>query len=490
MVDALSSLGTVYEKTKKFTKALDKYNEAYKIAKINNDKFQMAIIQNNIGEFQRHTKQFKVALHSYNEAYSLFKQLGDKLNATVCSINIGLIYLDDGKPKLSLPYLKEGLKVAKKLNIKDIVKDVYLSYSDAYLKLGNYKLSLKYYKLFTKIKDELFNIANSKNMAEMQTKYETEKKESKILLLSKEQEKEKIIKNSLYVGLILLFALVSLVFNRYRLKTKANNKLEKANYKISEQNNKIMSSIKYAERIQKAILPLDDKINVAFSDNFVLFLPKDIVSGDFYWFSENEHIKYIAVVDCTGHGVPGAFMSMIGNSLLNQIVNEQKEDNPANILEELSTQVKVALKQESGRDTRDGMDMCFCKIEDSNDEIKLTYVGAKRPLFIIKKEENELIEIRGNRKSIGGYQKKKKTAFTNNEIILTKGDFIYLTSDGFVDQHDPDEKKFGSKKFRALLREIVPKSAKQQKEILLKALEEHKKEAEQQDDITIIGVSL
>jgi serine phosphatase RsbU (regulator of sigma subunit) len=159
-------------------------------------------------------------------------------------------------------------------------------------------------------------------------------------------------------------------------------------------------------------------------------------------------------------------------------------------------QVKQALKQETESDTRDGMDMCFCKIEKSIDytPTKLTFTGAKRPLFIIKKdvgrEEDELIEIKGNRKSVGGYQKKKKAAFTNNEIVLNKGDCIYLTSDGFVDQHNPNEKKFGSKKFRALLREIAPKSAKQQKEILLKALQVHKKEAEQQDDITIIGVKL
>ncbi len=403
-----------------------------------------------------------------------------------------------GNPDLALPYFGESLEMSKTIKAKSLIKDIYEGYSDAYVLLKKYKLALKYYKLFTSVKDELFTEKSSKNIADMQTKYDTEKKENRIKLLSKDKDIDDIIKNSLFIVLGLLFILAFLIYNRYRLKAKAHkalsdahNKLEVASDEISEKNEKIVSSIRYAQRIQNAILPLEDKVLKAFPENFLIFLPKDIVSGDFYWFSEIDDIKFITVADCTGHGVPGAFMSMIGNSLLNQIINEEKITNPAIILDKLSLQVKQALKQEKGEgDTRDGMDMCFCKIEPvdkkNKDVVKLSYVGAKRPLFIVK--DNELVEIKGDKKSIGGYQKKEKAPFKNNEILLSKGDVIYMTSDGFVDQHNLEEKKFGSKRFRSLLIEIASEPVKQQKEVLQDVLKEHKNGAEQQDDITVLGI--
>jgi len=496
MVDALSSLGSTYEKTKLFSKAIDKYREAYKIANDNNDKYQMAIIMNNLGEVYRNRGGFKDALSSYKEAYNLFNQLGDKLNSAVCYINIGLVYLDKKQPKSAINYLNESLKVIENLKIKDLIKIIYKSYSETYAMLRDYKSALKYHKLYMKVKDEIFTETGLKNMAEIQTKYETEKKENRILLLSKEQEKAKIIKNSLYIGLGMLFILVFLIFNRYRIKTKAHKaltaahkKLETASEEISKQRDKIVSSIKYAERIQKAILPLNLKINRAFPENFILFLPKDIVSGDFYWFAETENAKFISAIDCTGHGVPGAFMSMIGYSLLNQIVNEYNKNDPADILEELSLQVKSALKQESDSDTRDGMDMAFCKIESLNGKIKLTFAGAKRPLYIVRNNsEDSLIELKGDRKSIGGYQKKKKEPFKNKEIVLSSGDMIYLTSDGYADQHNENEKKFSSKRMRELFVKIFSKPVDIQRKILYDNLQMHKNGAEQQDDITVIGI--
>ncbi len=263
--------------------------------------------------------------------------------------------------------------------------------------------------------------------------------------------------------------------------------IQKQNEIIEEKNRQITSSIEYAKNIQQSILPQNEKIEEEFKDSFVIFLPKDIVSGDFYWYNKIEDIIFIAALDCTGHGVPGAFMSLIGNSLLNQIVNENKIYSPEKILEELHKGVRKVLKQEGKtRNSRDGMDVAFCVIEKKKNIIR--FAGARRPLFLIKGKTNELIEIKGDRKSIGGRQKEENRVFDKKEIKYESGDTIYMFSDGFVDQQNKDEKKFGIKKLRETFVEINSKTLKEQKNILLNMLKGHKKEWEQQDDITILGI--
>ncbi len=263
--------------------------------------------------------------------------------------------------------------------------------------------------------------------------------------------------------------------------------IQKQNEIIEEKNRQITSSIEYAKNIQQSILPQNEKIEEEFKDSFVIFLPKDIVSGDFYWFNNIDDLIFIAALDCTGHGVPGAFMSLIGNSLLNQIVNENKIYSPEIILEELHKGVRKVLKQEErGSNSRDGMDVAFCVIEKKNN--KISFAGARRPLFLIKGKSRELIEIKGDRKSIGGRQKEEKRIFEKKEIEYISGDTIYMFSDGFVDQQNEDEKKFGIKKLREVINTINSKSLKEQKKILLEELEDHKKKWEQQDDITILGI--
>jgi len=265
--------------------------------------------------------------------------------------------------------------------------------------------------------------------------------------------------------------------------------IQKQNEIIEEKNRQITSSIEYAKNIQQSILPQYEKIDEVFKDAFVIFLPKDIVSGDFYWFNKIDDLIFIAALDCTGHGVPGAFMSLIGNSLLNQIVNENKIHSPEKILEKLHRGVRKVLNQEKDKsNSKDGMDVAFCVIEMSKNIIN--YSGARRPLFMVKKESKELVVIKGDRKSIGGRQKEEERVFTNHKIAFNTGDSIYLFSDGFIDQQDEKEKKFGIKRFREIINNINTKPMKEQKEILLNELEKHKSDWSQQDDITVLGIKL
>lgn len=264
---------------------------------------------------------------------------------------------------------------------------------------------------------------------------------------------------------------------------------------IELKNKDITDSINYAQKIQEAILPSDLDIKKHLPENFVLFKPKDIVSGDFYWFSKKEDKAFIAAADCTGHGVPGAFMSMIGNSLLNEIVNDRGVDEPAKILQQLKEGVIKSLKQtgEAGKQ-KDGMDIALCAFDFKNN--KLEFSGAYNPLIRIR--EGELEETRSDRMPIGIYSDDGGRKFTNYELEMKKGDMYYFFTDGYVDQFGgPKGKKFMGKRFKMLLKEIYQLPMKNQKQKLDEVVEGWKSYVmadgstyEQMDDILVIGVKV
>lgn len=255
---------------------------------------------------------------------------------------------------------------------------------------------------------------------------------------------------------------------------------------IEAKNKDITDSIQYAKRIQEAILPSVDHIREQLKDSFVLFLPRDIVSGDFYWYTNHHDRVFIAAVDCTGHGVPGAFMSMIGNTLLTEIINQKEIHDPGKILDMLDEGIKVALRQKDDNpETRDGMDMAlvsFCKhFKD------LKFAGAFRPLIHIRGEE--LTEVRANRFPIGGGNAYVKTGFTSNTVELQPGDLIYLFSDGYPDQIGGDsDKKFMTKRFKDLIMQFRHLPMTEQEKHFRTALADWQGDHEQMDDILVIGI--
>jgi len=269
--------------------------------------------------------------------------------------------------------------------------------------------------------------------------------------------------------------------------------LKLLNHEITIKNDKITDSIRYAETIQRAILPAKELMDRELKEYFILYRPKDIVSGDFYWFYKISEQKYlIAAVDCTGHGVSGAFMSLIGNTILNEIVSDTKIHEPRAILEELDLRIRVALKQEQ-KINDDGMDVVLCLLEHQNNQLtKLQFTGAKRPLFYLEANQSEIQMLKGDVRSIGGGRKrrKKKKPFTNTEIILPKGSIIYLMSDGLVDQNGTDKPKIGTNVLKELLVDHADLPMYEQKELLQEILYMHQGEAEQRDDITVIGFKL
>ena len=265
-----------------------------------------------------------------------------------------------------------------------------------------------------------------------------------------------------------------------------NTQLNEAYVEIEEQKKHIMDSIYYARRIQTAILPASSLLDECFRDYFIFYLPKDIVSGDFYWMHEADNLVMISAIDCTGHGVPGAFMSIVGFNQLNNAVNVHKARKASEILNELNKGVITTLNENvSETSIKDGMDMALCVFDFGRKKVE--FAGANNPMLLIRGDET--LKYKGDRLPIGAFIENRTQEFTNNEIDLQNGDMIYMFSDGYADQFGgPDNKKFFGKRFEKLLFEIHEKPLKVQKDILYNTLKEWMGENDQVDDILVIGI--
>ncbi len=293
------------------------------------------------------------------------------------------------------------------------------------------------------------------------------------------------------------------------------DELQEQKNTLEYQNENIRASINYALTIQRASLPILDEV-AKFVDFFLIYRPKDIVSGDFYWFAqvsnelrvkqeelmfliENEHDSgltyhsstFLAVVDCTGHGVPGAFMSLIGTRLLNEIVNQQKIYDAAKILEKLNKLIRNALQQDQ-TDNNDGMDVCLVRLDRRMDgKTNINFAGAKRNLYWYKINDSEMVNLKADRHSIGGARANHRfEAFTSQNEVLNAGDVIYLSSDGFADQNSVSRKKIGSKRMLEIINDFAKQPLHDQKLLLEKYLDDYQQTEPQRDDITLWGIKV
>lgn len=257
---------------------------------------------------------------------------------------------------------------------------------------------------------------------------------------------------------------------------------------IQEKNRNITDSIRYALTIQQAVLPTPEEMNRLFNDYFVIFKPKDIVSGDFYWAVNYKGKTFVAIVDCTGHGVPGGFMSMIGNALLNEIVTIERIFSPAAILEKLHQDVRAALQQEKAKND-DGMDISIFSLDKTTEGNKITFAGAKQSIYYV--ENHQINKLKGDRMSIGGRRSKRRDiTFNEQTIMLPNNSMIYMMTDGFADQSDLQGQKIGSNIILEQLAKVENLSADKQKQELETLLEQHQRTAPQRDDITLLGIRL
>lgn len=367
---------------------------------------------------------------------------------------------------------------------------------------------------------EIENQSQKLVQQELEIQKQTEKIESQLIYVN--QQKEDILKQNIeiedqkntlkiqlsqieaqkvmlyqFVGVLVLFLLlVFFIYRSYRQKKKANSDIleqkllvDEKNKIVEEKNKEITDSINYAKRIQQAKLPKRDEIYSSFPQSFILFKPKDIVSGDFYFYHKNENSAIIAAVDCTGHGVPGAFMSIIGSEKLDDAVSSTTDTSE--ILKLLNKGIKTSLRQsENIESTRDGMDIALCCMElpTAEGKVGLKFAGANRPIWIVRKEKNEIEEIRATKKAIGGFTDYNQN-FNTHELQLEGGDTFYIFSDGYADTFGgKKDKKLTTRKFKHMLLEIQHKTMYEQEQHLNNFIENWKGETEQIDDILVIGV--
>jgi len=500
------NIGGVYALLKINDSAIYYFNQSLKYAKQINDTLSIGDIYNDIASFYVLLKQYNAANIYSMKVYTISKKMGymDMYSTnliTLGSINIGL-----KKYALAESYLMEALTLFKKMKSKAGVNSAFQELSALYKAQNDFKKSYEYYKLFSDTKDSMLNVENSRIVMEMNTKYTSKKKEKEIELLKKNEEiqvlelskKKNELRNQrtisivIFSGSILLMLVAILLFSRYRLKKKANDQLQKT-YNVIEEKNKLIEksnvlitdSITYAKRIQDAILPSPGDLQHLFSEKiFILYKPAHIVSGDFYWCSSHQDKIIFVVADCTGHGVPGAFMSMIGNTLLNEIVNEQKITCTKEIAELLDKKIVHSLHQHSDSDQYDGMDISICCINKNKQE--LSFTGARHAMYAFK---DELKKIKGDSYSIGGSQQQDTKLFTSQKIRYEKGQRFYFLTDGYCDQNGGiKNKRYSSSKFETLLTSIQQLNMAEQKLKIETSFEDWRGTFNQRDDVLVVGI--
>ena len=528
-------------------KALEYYFKGLEICENIGDKITITATLINIGdtyEEQAATLANRDALRSdslqnkalkcYFRSLTISEETGDQSSASSALSKIGDIYLSRNEISKAYRYAKKAYEIANETGYMFIVRDAALSLEKIYARQGNYKLSRQYFGEYIALRDSIIKEENQQIVQKKYYQYQYEKKaatdsieHSKEMEISRleiekqkaESKRQKLIIGFVVVGLLFVSGIAIYIFRslhttrKQKIIIEDQKKLvEEKNVILNDQNEEIRAqkeqiesihvaltdSIHYAQRIQKAVLPSNEYINQIIAESnlstknyFILYKPRDIVSGDFYFFNKKNGKLFMAAADCTGHGVPGAFMSMLGLSFLNQIVLRE-HTSASEILDELRVNIIQSLKQRGIEgEQQDGLDISFVLYDIKSKTLQ--YSGANNPLYYISSKTNELTVVKPDRMPVAIYDEMKP--FTNNKIKLQKGDILYMASDGYQDQFGgPQGKKYYSKYLKQLLIEICGKSMKEQRDILDKTIEDWKnaygEKYQQTDDITIMGIKI
>lgn len=486
-----SNLADIYLMQNDISNALDYNFRALKTRRAIDSKQGMIISYCSIGSVYLKQKKYREALTFQFKSLEMAEKYGFKRELAEACNAIGKIYVETGDYTNALIYCEKQLALGKAIDYKELMREAYSNYASVYRKLKQFDKALAYTELYHSIKDTLLNKENLKQIAELNTRYDTEQKENEILVLTKDKQlNAKIIKQQQLVrwgligGIILLFISVSSIFRRYRFKQKANKILEKQNQEIEKKNLLITDSIDYAKTIQEAVLPGHEAVQAVFPQHFIFYKPKAIVSGDFYWVKTAANKLICAVADCTGHGVPGAFMSLLGYNMLENALKKAETDSPAELLNSLNTEVITRLSHnKTERTTMHGMDIALISIDKTTH--MLEYAGAHNSLYIAR--DNKIEELKADKRSIGTGENSR---FTNHAFQLQKGDMIYLFTDGYPDQiGGPHRKKFYYPPFRDLLASISALDMEAQQKKLEETLADWLADNyEQTDDMLVMGI--
>lgn len=499
IANTLNNIGLVYYKKGNKTEALKHYTKSLEMKQELGDKVGIAISYNHIGELFESQDNLLEAREYYEKALTILEQQGDKKWIGFVLKDLSDLLLKLGEVKLAEQYALKSFKISQELGFPANISNAAQTLSKVNKLKGNYKEALELFELHSMMKDSILNNDLIKNTKNQQLKYEFEKNQAikdaehkkDLEIASEKQNKQKMISYGIAIVLIIVVVLLGIIFNRLNITKKQKQVIEEqklvveaSKSQLEEKNKEVMDSINYAKRIQDALLKAEEHESEHLPPHFILFKPKDIVSGDFYWALEKENHLYLAAADCTGHGVPGALLTMLGNSFLNEINAVDKLLTPAEILNQLRSKIISELKQ-TGRDgeTNDGMDISLMRLNIETNQLQ--WAGANNSLYMIR--QGELEEIKPDKQPIG--YNHKMVDFTNHSFEINQGDYICIFTDGFADQFGgPKGKKYKYNTFKNKLLEIYQNPMNEQKQLLAKEFELWKGNLQQVDDICVIGI--
>lgn len=520
IADFKNNIAACYDALGDYPNAKKYWSASIKTYKSIDDEFNYHIVRTNMASSQilnnPQPEEKQGIIDVFLEAIPVFEKYESYKNIIAAKKNLGTIYNETKQYKKARKHLEDILKIAEQTHI-DISSYilVYQALANNYKATDLTKKEAEVLRKYIQLSDSLAEYKKYEAIEDTKTKYETDKKEKENKILKQKEiiqksklENEKLFRYMLSGGIFLVILSLVIVINRFLKTRKQKNIIEeqknKVDYAYSEletKNNEIMDSISYAKRIQAAILPPQSEFSKELPNSFVLYKPKDIVAGDFYWMEKIDNKLMFAAADCTGHGVPGAMVSVVCNNGLNRSVRELKLKDPGKILDS-TREIVIKEFEKSVDEVRDGMDIALVTItpdllnHPNEETYDIQYAGAHNPLWIIRKGSKEIEEIKANKQPIGRYEHSKD--YKTHTLQLSKGDCMYIFSDGFVDQfggedednHKPGGKKFKSKNFKKLLIAINKEPMYKQKEMLNDAFVNWKGRLEQIDDVCVVGVRI
>ena len=487
------NLGEIYFEQEEYDFALGYFErslEAFKESNTADLSYPMA----NIGKVYARLNEFQKAIEYQENALVIAKRQNSELGMSRIHLGLAQTYKLMGDNRSAINHYEKARDLSTAVGALYELKESYENLAKIYASLSDFDKAYEYQSLVTDLKDTLLSEDSQHQINSLQIQYQTESMLQENELLKRDVElreaknkQQLILIYSLIIGFILVCVFIVYFIRAYNQKRKVNQELVRKNKLITEQKQEITDSIQYAKKIQNAVLTPGDYIENLLPERFILFRPRDIVSGDFYWLTDQGDRIICAIADCTGHGVPGAFMSLLGITYLNEIVTKNPDLSAGRILDELSDNVMKSLHQsvEKSR-VMDGMDIVLIILDRQN--IKAEFAGANNSLLHFR--DNKLMEYKPDYRPIG-FHVTKNASFTTHYIDLNKGDVLYAYSDGFQDQFGgPKGKKFMIKNFKNLLKEVHHLSMDKQKELLESALDQWMENTSQIDDILVMGIRI
>jgi tetratricopeptide (TPR) repeat protein len=492
MAIAYNNIGSIYSGQGNKVKAMDYFNLDLKMSQEIGDKDKIALALANIGFVYENLENDSKALEYINRSFIMFEEIGNKKWMAALLTKIGVLYKKKGEIEKAIEYYNKALSIAQDAGLVSITRDASQKLALSYKINGNYREALKMHELYIKMRDSILSETSQKEIIKQEIKFTYDKQkaldakeyEKQKEVSDEREQKQKVISYGAAGSLVLVLVFTFFVFNRLRFTRKQNKIIEEQKNQVEEKQKEILASITYAKRLQEAILPPEDYVKAHLPESFIFYKPKDIVAGDFYWMERRGEHLFIAAADCTGHGVPGAMVSVVCSNALNRAVLEFSITEPGEILDKARELVLETFSR-SDKDVKDGMDISLATINTNTKEIK--WSGANNPLWYISK--GILTEIKANKQSIG--KTDNPLPFTTHCLQLNKGDLFYLFTDGYADQFGgPLGKKFKYKALKEMLLQNSLLSNTEQKEKLESSFQVWMGPLEQIDDVCMIGVKI